>query len=164
MDFQTIELLIERYFEGETTLSDEQALQAYFSGQEVHPTLEKYRPLFQYFKAQQQVTLSEAAKERISTQVNEHKQHRFRIGTRRAAWWAAAAAVAIISISSFLVLQNNKGEQLPTALSTDTYSEPQAALEEAKSALYLVSSKMNKGSRTTKRGLKETTKISKFFK
>jgi hypothetical protein len=44
-----IGLLIETYFEGLTTLEEEQALRDYFQGENVSEELEIYKPMFRYF-------------------------------------------------------------------------------------------------------------------
>ena len=45
--------LLEKYWSGNTTLSDEQALRDYFSSENVAPEHEVYRNLFQSFEMEQ---------------------------------------------------------------------------------------------------------------
>ncbi|MDR2148286.1 MAG: hypothetical protein LBE91_17720 [Tannerella sp.] len=45
-----IEQLIDRFFDGETTNAEEQALYAFFNGETIPETLEKYKPVFRYFE------------------------------------------------------------------------------------------------------------------
>jgi hypothetical protein len=51
---QTVEIkiLLEKYFEGETSLWEEQQLRDYFSSQTIDAELVEYAPLFQYFKTE----------------------------------------------------------------------------------------------------------------
>lgn len=47
--------LIERYFEGTTSLQEEADLKAYFLGADIDPALEVYAPLFRYWEREGQV-------------------------------------------------------------------------------------------------------------
>lgn len=49
MEWNKIEILLEKYFEGETSNMDEKELRNYFSSPNVLPHLEQYKPLFGYF-------------------------------------------------------------------------------------------------------------------
>jgi hypothetical protein len=53
-----IEQLLDKYFAGETSLSEEKQLKNYFSGNDIAPDLKEYAPLFQYFShaGEQQVS------------------------------------------------------------------------------------------------------------
>ena len=46
MDYKYIEQLLERYWEGETTLQEEDILRTFFSQPEIPAELQKYQPLF----------------------------------------------------------------------------------------------------------------------
>ena len=46
MDYKYIEQLLERYWEGETTLQEEDILHTFFSQPEIPAELQKYQPLF----------------------------------------------------------------------------------------------------------------------
>jgi len=47
-----IKLLLDKYFEGDTSLWEEQRLRDYFSSKTVDKELVEYAPLFQYFKTE----------------------------------------------------------------------------------------------------------------
>ena len=47
MALNNIEQLLEKYFEGETSIDEEQALKDYFNSENVAPHLEMHKPLLQ---------------------------------------------------------------------------------------------------------------------
>ncbi len=55
MNHETAHQLIERYFAGETSLTDERELQHYFRGPDIAPTLAAYAPLFRYWEQERSV-------------------------------------------------------------------------------------------------------------
>ena len=50
MDYKYIEQLLERYWQGETTLQEENILRSFFSQQDIPEHLQKYKALFTYEK------------------------------------------------------------------------------------------------------------------
>jgi hypothetical protein len=53
----SIEKLLEKYDNGETTIKEEQELKVYFAQDEVAPHLESYKTMFQYFNTTKQEDL-----------------------------------------------------------------------------------------------------------
>ncbi|MGK4567441.1 hypothetical protein [Flavobacterium sp. 3HN19-14] len=51
MESDKIEILLERYFEGETSIAEEKELKAYFASPDVAQHLEQYKPMFGFFAA-----------------------------------------------------------------------------------------------------------------
>ena len=51
MDYKYIEQLIERYWQCQTSLEEEQILRAFFSQEQVPENLRRYAPLFAYSRA-----------------------------------------------------------------------------------------------------------------
>ena len=49
MDYNTIKALLEKYFAGETTLTEEAQLRSYFQSGEVHQDFQSYQALFGFF-------------------------------------------------------------------------------------------------------------------
>ena len=58
-DRNTIDTLLDRYWEGECTLEEERQLKAYFSGP-VAPEHRKYAPLFQAIASEQNIQMRNA--------------------------------------------------------------------------------------------------------
>ncbi len=105
MDYKYIEQLLERYFNCETTLSEEEILRTFFSQKDVPIGLLKYKDLFCYeYQNKKLETLSEDFDKRLTAIIEEPKPikaHRMTIPQRLMPLFKAAAIVAI-----FLTLQN----------------------------------------------------------
>ncbi len=124
MELSNIEKLLEKYFEGETTISEEKELKVYFTRETVPSHLERYKDLFQYFSEESNVT---ATKE---LRLKSNKIFRY-------SWIGIAASVALIA-GIFLT-------KTPTPDPTDTFEDPEIALQETKKILNMVSQYMNEG-------------------
>ena len=55
MNEQKIHELLQRYFDGATSLDEERELQRYFAGNEISDTLKAYRPMFTFFAGERAV-------------------------------------------------------------------------------------------------------------
>jgi hypothetical protein len=148
--------LLEKYWEGETSLDEERLLKAYFAGSEVETQFLYAAPFFKAIRAEQALRLP---------------AHRVALlKPQRPVWyrWAVAASVAgALALGGWWMAQQRLEQQRLAALeklNTDTYEDPEKAAEEIKAALALVSSKMRKGKREAAKGLKKMETIDKFFK
>ena len=124
MVLNSIEKLLEKYDNGETTLKEEKQLQAYFNQDEIAPHLESYRVMFQYFNKTKQ----------------EHftKDVPLKSKTYSLYKWISVAAVAVLMLTVFTQFDNKKSLN-------DLNSEELLAYNQTMEALNLVSSKFNKG-------------------
>ncbi len=127
MVLNNIEKLLEKYENGDTSLTEEQALKNYFNSSKVAPHLEIYKPLFNYFSVNHQ--------EQFTKQVPLKRKLAFSYK------WVAAAVIAIML-----------GFYLKTPLATTykeyaygTYDNPKEALHEIEKSLAVISSQFNKG-------------------
>jgi hypothetical protein len=153
--------LLDRYWEGETTLTEEQALKEYFASGAIRPEHQQFAPLFEGLAAQKAVQSPVAAPK---LQVVSTK--------RRPLWrWAVAASVAMLLSAGVWQLQQSMRHNAEQAaaerrLFEDTYTEAEAlqAAEEIKAALALVSRKMKKGNSTAAKGLKKVEVVDQYFK
>lgn len=101
MDYKYISQLLDRYWQGETTLEEEQILKSFFSQICVPEELQKYRNLFLYEQSEQKATtpLGDDFDERLLAMVNEPQAVKARTVTlsqRLAPLFKAAAMVAIV--------------------------------------------------------------------
>ncbi len=130
MESIRIEQLLEKYFQGETGLTEEKELKAYFSSSNVAQHLEQYKPLFAYY--------NQAATERFE------KQLPFPAKSRFSTLKLAVAAAVILSVGIITTKWINVESPKPAG-EYGTYNDPKVALEETKKALALVSEKLNVG-------------------
>lgn len=96
MDKNNIKKLLDRYFEGETSLQEEQLLKIYFTSDTIDPELEEFKYLFAFFVQEKQLKASD----NISIQPHQKTKQIVRMKM----WQWAAAAVLILSISSWYFL------------------------------------------------------------
>lgn len=102
MDYKYINQLLERYWNGETSLEEEQILRSFFSQICVPEELAKYRPLFNYEQTETKTDrLGDDFDERIMSMIGEPQEIKvkaqpIRISQRFAPLFKAAAMVAIV--------------------------------------------------------------------
>ena len=127
MESNRIEIILEKYFQGETNTAEELELKKYFSSSDVAQHLEHYTPLFVYFAE---------AKEQKSS-------HKLPLQTkkRNVMWLSIAASVVVLlGISTFTYFHS------PTEIEDlGTYENPEAAFAATQKALALLSENVNVG-------------------
>ena len=127
MELDKIEILLEKYFEGETSIVEENQLKDYFSSPDVAQHLEQYKPLFGYF--------SEAKGQKSQHVVPLQSKKRY------VAWLSIAASVVVLlSAGTFTYFNYNEKPQ-----DLGTYDNPEEAFRETQKALSLLSNNVNVG-------------------
>lgn len=100
MDYKYINQLVERYWQGETSLEEEQILRTFFSQKDIPADLESYRVLFEYEQTEpQNDVLGDDFDQRMLSMIDDKPVVKARIITmsqRLAPLFKAAAVVAII--------------------------------------------------------------------
>jgi hypothetical protein len=132
MELARIEELIEKYFQGETTLVEEKQLKQYFSTETVAAHLEHYKPLFNY------LTVND--KELFNKELSLPSKKRF-----SAAWIAIAASLVFFGV--LFAYLNYKPSPAPAQVVSDlgSFDSPEEAFEETQKALALLSENVNEG-------------------
>lgn len=124
MVLNSIEKLLEKYDNGETTLKEEKQLQAYFAQDDVAPHLESYKVMFQYFNK---------TKQEHYTKDVPLKPRKYNVYQ-----WISVAAAVVLMFSVFTKFESKR-------TLSDLNSEELLAYTQTMEALNLVSSKFNQG-------------------
>jgi hypothetical protein len=132
MESDKIENILEKYFQGETTIVEEKELKEYFSSPNVAQHLEQYKPMFGYFsQVKQQKTTQE-----IALQTKK----------RNVAWLSiAASAVVLLGIGTFYFASQKITTKAVAQSELGTYDNPEEALAATQKALALLSNNVNVG-------------------
>lgn len=129
MDYKYIEQLLERYWQCETTLEEEQILRTFFSQEDVPSHLKQYAELFIYENEATEECLSSDFKQRMIDVVCDDtavEAKTISLATRISPWMKAAAVVAVaLTIGNVAerALQKNSVSEIPgSPVIADTYT------------------------------------------
>lgn len=129
MELNKIEVLINKYFEGETSIPEEKQLRDFFASDEVPENLLQYKSVFGYF--------SEAKKEKAPVSAFAAPKRSFR-------WMSvAASATILLAIGTFAYFNTEQYNE-----SLGSFTDPEIAFQETQQALDLLSLKVNQGVET----------------
>lgn len=127
MELNNIEQLLEKYFEGETSIAEEQQLKEYFNSEHVASHLEVHKPLFSYF--------SQSKKDKMNfSSILPSKKRKYTL------WIGVAASLLfIVGIVTFWDKPSAKQEDL------GSFEDPEIAFRETQKALAMLSENVNVG-------------------
>jgi hypothetical protein len=132
MELDKIENILEKYFQGETTIAEEKELKEYFSSPNVAQHLEQYQPMFGYFS---QVKQQKSTQE-IPLQTKK----------RNVAWLSIAASVVVLlGVGTYFFLEQKNTTPVVPQSELGTYDNPEEALKATQKALALLSNNVNVG-------------------
>ncbi len=139
----SIDSLIEKYWEGETSLEQEKMLQEYFNSEYLSPQHEQFKDYFQYCVLQQNVILNSFNKSEVdASNTTTQESKTFKVLPFRK-WAYAAAAVFVLGLSSlFVVQQMNSKESAPSLV--HEIEDPEEAYRVTMEALAMLSYKYKK--------------------
>jgi hypothetical protein len=133
MECNKIEILLEKYFQGETTIAEEKELRAYFSSSDVAAHLEQHKPLFGYFS----VAKEEKSREVLSEFKTVRSKKRSFTGL-----YIAASVLLLLGIGTYVY---NRDNPVSEKQELGTYDDPKVAFKETQKALALLSIHVNTG-------------------
>ena len=141
MDHKYIEQLLERYWQGETSLEEEQILRSFFSQRNLPEHLAPYADLFAFYAETRQEGLSEEAAERVDALLGTQQARPVyvSIAQRLSPLLKAAAIVAVVltialAIEQALRPNNEPFDPVPTV--EGTYVRAQEVEEVIDGALH----------------------------
>ena len=126
MELTKVQKLLEAYFEGNTSLAEEQSLRDYFKSSLVDESVEQYSLLFNAITVSASETSTRIFKVPSIERESSNK------------WWLSIAAsiVIIIGVAGFVYSENSITDEEQKAL---------AALKQSKEAMLLLSNNLQKG-------------------
>ena len=128
MEQNNIKILIDKYFDGNTTISEENQLKNYFSNENVAADLKQYQPIFQYFSTQEKVVFEPNITLKSNT---------------KPVWYLsiAASVVLLIGLGTYVKMNNSNTSNKDLG----SYNSPEVAFKETQKALQMLSSNVNIG-------------------
>jgi hypothetical protein len=136
MDSEKIDELMNKYWNCETSLEEEQQLQAYFRSSSVPEQLKETALLFRYFDGQKHKSLTDVSFDsNVIRKINAPKKGRVRSLLFNSMRIAAGIIVLIVAVWLVrLEVRETTQQEME-----DTYDDPKMAFEETKKALMMIS-------------------------
>jgi hypothetical protein len=158
METNNIQNLLDRYFEGATTLAEEQKLKEFFAGDQIPQALQEYRPLFVGLKEMQQDQLSADFEARLLDRLDDRPVAKVR--SIRPMLMRIAAAVVLLLGLWFLIPKNGIDTPPADGIDWTAYEvTDEEAVEEALAALRLLSEKLNSGKKTVQAEMSNVERV-----
>ena len=145
MDSKHIEALLEKYWNAETTLEQEQELREFFQGGEVPENLNEAAMLFRYFENEKSKKLNANFDADVTKQVQQRQGGKIIPMTNWFRVARVAAGIVAVVAAVYLIGAEIRG-RTPKEIA-DTESDPKLALEETKKALLMISKNFHKAQR-----------------
>lgn len=130
MEWDKIEIILEKYFRGETSIDEENELRNYFSSSNVAQHLEQYKPVFGYF--------SLAKEQKLMQDIPLQSKK------RNVAWLLSIAASVVVLLGIGLYGYFNY-DTVNQSQKLGTYDDPEVAFRETQRALSMLSNHINTG-------------------
>ena len=146
-NLEEIRKVLERFYQGETTLEEEKQLEEYFSSTAVPEELLPDKELFLGLtEADDQIHVPSDLNQKVLSTLEQVERKEVR--TRRISLFSlsglAAGILVLIAVYLFFV-RTDGPTRFASSEMVDTYDDPMDAYEEAKRALTYVSAKLNNG-------------------
>jgi hypothetical protein len=163
-----IERLLERYFEGETSLKEEQTLREYFRGKTIAGHLEQYRAIFSAFEEDtMEKCISPDFEQKVTASLSPHSGKIVSLmPVRKKILYISSIAASILLLAGLFLTY--RGE-LPGNSSPRLTASQQIAFEEAATVLKIVSNNFNAGLKQVEyvtkieSAMKNVTMFNKFY-
>jgi hypothetical protein len=136
MDSNKIDELLNKYWNCESSLEEEQELRQYFRGGNIPEQLKETATLFRYFDTHKKKSLNDAGFDaKVLEQIKTPK--RGKVIKLLYNSMRIAAGIAVLVVATWLVRDEIR-KSTPQEVE-DTYDDPKLALEETKKALLMIS-------------------------
>lgn len=127
MESHKIRPLLEKYFDGETSIEDERILKNYFSSDAVAPEFSEHKDIFGFYTAEKTLTSTREFPIKKESNIRQIL--------------SVAASVVVALGIGFMLLKT----QPEVASDLGSFDDPEIALIETQKALALIGQNLNKG-------------------
>ena len=142
MDLREAEHLLEKYWQCETSVEDEQKLRDFFAAGNIPSSLKGASELFKFLNVEKGKTLAINFEGTVTKKLQTRQEGKviqmFSYGNMA----RIAAGIVVVVAATFLIRQEIR-KSYPKEVQ-DTYSDPQLAFEETKRALQMISNSFGK--------------------
>lgn len=142
MDSKHIEQLLEKYWNAETSLEEENDLHRYFQGKDVPDHLKETASLFRFFEEEKSKGLDKNFDAVVTKQIRQRQGGKV-ISMKNWFQTARVAAGVAVVVAAIYLIGREVRDSKPTEM-TDTQSDPKLAFEETKKALLMISKNFHK--------------------
>jgi hypothetical protein len=158
MDKKRIEKLIEKFYDGNTTIGEERLLENFFSQRDIPASMKAERDIFTFYTSSRNEDLpDDRLKQKIIQAIKSEGGDLSGNRRRMILMVSSIAASILILIGSFFLFIFPSGPGLAFSRYKDTFDNPELAYIETQKTLLYVSEILNDGTR-------ELNKLSKFEK
>ena len=141
-DIKQIEALIEKYYNGETSIDEERKLQWFFQTQSVPDRLKPEAEMFRYYYLRKNDESAGNLNEKLGELIDQQSHKRILFGSTRSFYWISGVAASIVVLVGLWIGFRTNLFDTRQAYE-DTFEDPQLAYMETKRILYMVSDKLN---------------------
>lgn len=163
-----MEKLLDKYFEGATTLAEEKQLKRLFQQEELPEHLQPYQPLFQYFEQAASAELDDRFDEKLLAKL-EAKPRQARIRRLQVSSWIVRIAAVVMLTMGGWWYTTQYVTSPPAATAGIDWSkyeveDPEEAFKFTQMALLKASGELNQGTNTAAREMSNLKKVGRFLK
>jgi len=166
MNIKEIEILIEKFYEGETTSSEEQKLRDFFSKEEIPPHLAIHADLFRFYEQDAKEEIPDPGfEEHFLAKIDAIPTIEMNTSRRRLFYLTGIAAAILLLFGTVFTFRHD----IFTS-STQTLKEQEIAYQQAKNAIAMLSTNFNVGLdqaqklENFQKGLEQVQKLQAFQK
>lgn len=166
MDYKTINNLIGKYFEGETSLEEEKVLRTYFNGPNVEDSLLPYQSVFQFWEEQQAIQLEENFDAEL-LRLLEIQPTRKNILRPLNTWVIRIAAAIVLALGVWWLVPDQVTPPIETAgIDWSKYEPetPEEAMKVLRTALLKTSNELQQGASVAAGEVTKISKLGKYIK
>lgn len=167
MKTDEVERLLAKFYEGETSISEEQELHRYFVTEQVPEHLLADKEVFSALADHTEIDVPLDLESKLNKSIDqweETEKKAVKIRHNRKIYWQWMSGIAAGLLLVFGIWTYVDRHESSTTAIADTYTNPEDAYREAQKALALVSLNLNKGMKQVEEAQQKTEKIDKIVK